>query len=94
MKDLGDAQKILKIEIHKGKKNESVWLTKKSYLKTMLERFSMDDKTKLTCTLLVSYFKLSSYSCHSSQEEHDYMAHAPCTSVMGQPYVCYGMHNA
>ncbi|KAH9666242.1 Integrase catalytic domain-containing protein [Citrus sinensis] len=46
MKDLGDAQKILGMEICRDKKNGSVWLTQKSYLKKVLERFGMDDKTK------------------------------------------------
>ncbi|KAH9721062.1 Integrase catalytic domain-containing protein [Citrus sinensis] len=46
MKDLGDAQRILGMEIRRDKKNESVWLTQKSYLKKVLEKFGMDDKTK------------------------------------------------
>ncbi|XP_052295819.1 secreted RxLR effector protein 161-like [Citrus sinensis] len=48
MKDLSDAQRILGMKIHRDKKNGSVWLTQKSYLKKVLERFGMDDKTKLT----------------------------------------------
>ena len=66
MKDLDDAQRILGIKICKDKKNESVWLTQKSYLKKVLERFSMDDKTKPECTHLAPHFKLNSSSCPSS----------------------------
>ncbi|KAH9699247.1 hypothetical protein KPL71_024272 [Citrus sinensis] len=49
MKDLGDAQRILGMEIRRDKKNGSVWLTQESYLKKVLERFGMDDKTKQDC---------------------------------------------
>ena len=83
MKDLGDAQRILGMEIRRDKKNGSVWLTQESYLKKVLERFCMDDKTKPVCTPLTPYFKLSSSPCHLSQEERDYMARVPYTSVVG-----------
>ncbi|KAH9689155.1 Integrase catalytic domain-containing protein [Citrus sinensis] len=83
MKDLGDAQRILGMEIRRDKKNGSVWLTQKSYLKKVLERFSMDDKTKPVCTPLAPHFKLSSSSCPISQEERDYMARVPYASAVG-----------
>ncbi|KAH9782717.1 Integrase catalytic domain-containing protein [Citrus sinensis] len=83
MKDLGDAQRILRMEIRRDKKNESVWLTQKSYLKKVLERFGMDDKTKPVCTTLAPHFKLSSSSCPRSQEERDYMARVPYASAVG-----------
>ena len=59
MKDLGDAQRIVGIEIRRDKKNRSVWLNQKSYLKKVLERFVMDDKTNPFYTPLASHFKLS-----------------------------------
>ncbi|KAH9793888.1 hypothetical protein KPL71_004697 [Citrus sinensis] len=83
MKDLGDAQKILGMEICRDKKNRSVWLTQKSYLKKVLERFGMDDKTKPVCTPLAPHFKLGSSSCPKSQEERDYMARVPYASAVG-----------
>ncbi|KAH9783426.1 hypothetical protein KPL71_009306 [Citrus sinensis] len=83
MKDLGDAQRILGMKIRRDKKNESVWLTQKSYLKKMLERFGMDDKTKPVCTPPAPHFKLSSSLCPRSQEERVYMACVPYASVVG-----------
>ncbi|KAH9783016.1 hypothetical protein KPL71_009155 [Citrus sinensis] len=83
MKDLGDAQRILGMEIRRDKKNGSVWLTQKSYLKRVLERFGMDDKTKPVCTSLAPHFKLSSSSCPKSQEERDYMDRVPYASAVG-----------
>ena len=83
MKDLDDAQRILGMKISRDKKNRSVWLTKKFYLKKVLERFGMDDKTKPLCTHLAPHFKLSSSSCPRSQEERNYMAHVSYASVVG-----------
>ncbi|KAH9718032.1 Integrase catalytic domain-containing protein [Citrus sinensis] len=83
MKDLGDAQRILGMEICRDKKNESIWLTQESYLKKVLERFGMDDKTKPVCTHLAPHFKLSYSSCPRSQEECDYMARVLYASVVG-----------
>ena len=70
------------MEIHKDKRNESVWLTEKSYLKNVLEKFGMDDKTKSVSTPLAPHFKLNSSSC-PSQKECDYMARVPYASVVG-----------
>ncbi|KAH9752632.1 hypothetical protein KPL71_014771 [Citrus sinensis] len=83
MKDLGDAQRILGMEIRRDKKNGSVWLTQKSYLKKVLKRLGMDDKTKPVCTSLAPHFKLSSSLCPRSQEERDYMARVPYASAVG-----------
>ena len=52
-------------------------------MKKVLERFSMDDKTKPVCTPLPPYFKLNSFSCPRPQEERDYMARVPYASVVG-----------
>ena len=43
----------------------------------------MDDNTKSICTPLSLHFKLSSSSCLTSQEEHDYIARVPYASVVG-----------
>ena len=52
-------------------------------MKTVLERFGMNDKTKPVCTPLTSHFKLSSSSCPTSQEERNYMACVSYVSAMG-----------
>ena len=71
--------------------------SKKIYLKKVLERFGMDDKTKPVCTPLAPHFKLGSSSCPKSQEKRDYMARVPYASAVGSlmyAMVCYGMHKA
>ena len=69
MKDLDDPQRILQMDIRRDKRNGSIWLAQKSYLKKWLEKFDMNDKTKLVSTLLAPHFKLSSSSCPLSQED-------------------------
>ena len=83
MKDLGEAHRLLRMEIHKDKKNMSVWLTQKSLLKKVLKMFGMDDKTKPVSTPLTSHFKWSSSSFPSSQEERDYIARVPYANAVG-----------
>ncbi|KAH9667138.1 Receptor-like protein 14 [Citrus sinensis] len=53
IKDLGDAHRILGMEIRRDKKNESVWLTQKSYLKKVLKRFERDYMARVPYTSAV-----------------------------------------
>ena len=41
MKDLGPANKILGMEIHRDRNNKRIWLSQKNYLKKFLRRFNM-----------------------------------------------------
>ncbi|KAE8670544.1 hypothetical protein F3Y22_tig00112127pilonHSYRG00101 [Hibiscus syriacus] len=43
MKDLGSANKILGMQIHRDISNRKIWLSQKNYLKKILSRFSMQD---------------------------------------------------
>ncbi|XP_062076052.1 retrovirus-related Pol polyprotein from transposon TNT 1-94 [Humulus lupulus] len=57
MKDLGEAKKILGIEI-KRSRPETLMLTQESYLRKVLQKFNMD-KSKPVSTPLAAHFKLS-----------------------------------
>ena len=59
MKVLGDAKKILGIEIHHDRRASKLCLSKKGYLKKVLERFRILE-AKPTSTPLAMHFKLSS----------------------------------
>ena len=83
MKDLNDVQIIFWMKIRRDKKDGSVWLTQKFYLRKVLEKFGIDDKTKPASTPLAPHFKLSSSSCPTSQEERDYVTRVPYTNVVG-----------
>jgi hypothetical protein len=46
MKDLGEAKKILRIEINRDRQRGKFWLIQKQYLKKVLQRFDMNKDTK------------------------------------------------
>ncbi|GMP56176.1 hypothetical protein CsSME_00020755 [Camellia sinensis var. sinensis] len=59
MKDLGEAKKILSMEIKRDRKKGTVHLTQTQYLKKALDRFGINGKTKAVSTPLAPHFKLS-----------------------------------
>ena len=59
MKDLGEAKRILRMEIGRGKEKGRICLTRVAYLKNVLQRFNVSMKTKLVCVPLGAHLKLS-----------------------------------
>ena len=60
MKDLGEAKKILDMEISRHRERGKLWLSQKQYLKSILQHFGMYDDTKPVSTPLAPHLKLSS----------------------------------
>ena len=83
MKDLGEAKKILGMEIARDRVKGTIHLTQKQHLTKVLQRFGMDSKTKPVSTPLASHFKLSSLLSPCTDEEREYMAHIPYASLVG-----------
>ncbi|KAE8722087.1 hypothetical protein F3Y22_tig00014370pilonHSYRG00016 [Hibiscus syriacus] len=52
MKDLGSANKILGIQIHRERSNRKIWLSQKNYLKNILSRFNMQDLGSLMFAMI------------------------------------------
>ncbi|KAE8707674.1 hypothetical protein F3Y22_tig00110377pilonHSYRG00029 [Hibiscus syriacus] len=52
MKDLGSANKILGMQIHRDRSNRKIWLSQKNYLKKILSRFSMQDLGSLMFAMI------------------------------------------
>jgi hypothetical protein len=95
MKDLGEAKKILGMEITRERAKGIVCLIHKQYLKKVLKRFGMDGNTKPTTTPLVPYFKLSVVMSPNTDEEHDYMTHFSYANLVGSliyAMVCTRLH--
>ena len=63
MKDLGEAKKILGMEIARDRQRGTLCLTQKQYLKKVLQRFGMSEMTKPVSTPLAPHFKLSASQC-------------------------------
>ncbi|KAH9789507.1 Integrase catalytic domain-containing protein [Citrus sinensis] len=82
MKDLGSANKILGMQIHRDRNNRKIWLSQKNYLKKILRRFNMQDCKSISTPLPVN-FKLSSSMCPSNEAERKEMSRVPYASVVG-----------
>ncbi|KAL4271938.1 hypothetical protein GQ457_13G028490 [Hibiscus cannabinus] len=82
MKDLGPANKILGMQIHRDRSNRKIWLSQKNYLKKILSRFNMQDCKPISTPLPIN-FKVSSSMSPSSEEERMEMSRVPYASAVG-----------
>ena len=82
MKDLGNAQRILGMEIQRDRKQRVLRLTRTQYIEKVLSRFGMEN-AKPVATPLGSQFKLSKDMCPTSEEDKRYMANIPYSSAVG-----------
>ncbi|KAK9200145.1 hypothetical protein WN944_015341 [Citrus x changshan-huyou] len=83
MKDLGEAKKILGMEICRDRARGKVSLSQKQYLKKVLQQFSMTEQTKPVSTPLASHFKLSAQLSPSTNAEREYMLQVPYSNAVG-----------
>ena len=77
IKDLGEAKKILGMEIQQDKLRGIVGLSQKAYLHKVLWCFGMNENIKGVSTSLASHFKLSVGLSPYIDEEKEYMSHVP-----------------
>ncbi|GJR91241.1 retrovirus-related pol polyprotein from transposon TNT 1-94 [Tanacetum coccineum] len=82
MKDLGPANKILGMQIHRDRVSRKIWLSQKSYVKKILQRFNMQD-CKPISTPFPTNVKLSSKMSPSSEKERMEMSRVPYASAVG-----------
>ncbi|KAL5858125.1 hypothetical protein ACOSQ3_005583 [Xanthoceras sorbifolium] len=82
MKDLGAAKKILGMEIRRDKAAGKLYLTQKSFVEKVLERFGMKN-AKPVSTPLAAHFKLSAAMSPQSDNDIEYMSHVPYSSAVG-----------
>ena len=82
MKGLGAAKQIHGMKISCDRKNRKFWLSQKSYIEKVLERFNMS-KGKVVCSLLVGHLKLSSKQCPTSEKDMKEMSKVSYASVVG-----------
>ena len=83
MKDLGEAKKILGMEISRDRQRGKLCLTQKQYLKKVLQHFGINDDSKPVSTPLAPHLKLSSQLSPKTDEEREYMAKVPYANVVG-----------
>jgi len=83
MKDLGEANKILGMEINRDIERGKLWLSQKQYLYKVLQRFGIHKDTKPVSTPLAPHLKLSSCLSPMTDEEREYMAKVPYANAVG-----------
>ena len=83
MKDLGEAKKILGMEISRDRKLGRLCLSQKEYLRKVLKRFGMNEKSKPVSTPLAPHFKLSASMSPKNDAEREYMSKVPYASAVG-----------
>ena len=81
-KDLGAAKKILGMEICRDKALGRLWLSQSSYVRKVLERFSMENG-KPVSTPLANHFRLSTTQCPKTNDEVQDMSKVPYASAVG-----------
>ncbi|GKB97018.1 retrovirus-related pol polyprotein from transposon TNT 1-94 [Tanacetum coccineum] len=82
MKDIGPTNKILGMEIHRDRVSRKIWLSQKSYVKKILQRFNMQD-CKPISTSFPTDVKLSSKMSPSSEKERMEMSRVSYASAVG-----------
>ena len=83
MKDLGEARKVLGMEITRDRRIGRVSLTQKGYLEKVLQRFNIGKDTKSVSTPMAPHFKLSAEMSPKSVQEREYMTHVPYANAVG-----------
>ncbi|KAL0444376.1 UNVERIFIED_CONTAM: Retrovirus-related Pol polyprotein from transposon TNT 1-94 [Sesamum latifolium] len=82
MKDLGDAKKILGMAIDRNRKTSTIFLNQKSYVKTVLEKFSKTN-AKPTSVPLAAHFQLCKEQSLNTDSEKDRMKNIPYSNAIG-----------
>lgn len=82
MKDLGSAKKILGMEIQRDRRAGTLFLSQKSYIEKILEKYNLSN-CKSVATPFASHFKLSSRQCPVTEDEKEYMSHITYSNAVG-----------
>ena len=82
MNELGNARRILGMEIERDRKNGTLFLSQKSYSQKVLQRFNMFDSRPML-TPIANHFKLSSSQLPQTEDERKLMQRVPYSSAVG-----------
>lgn len=82
MKDLGNAKRILGMEIERDRSNSILFLHQSSYVSKVLKKFGIHDCKSITLPL-ASHFILSKDQVPCNEKEVEYMSRIPYSNVIG-----------
>jgi len=83
IKGLGEAKKVLGMEIERDRRSGKVSLTQNGYLQKVLQRLNIDGDTKSVSTPLAPHFMLKATMSPTTIEECEYMTRVPYASAVG-----------
>ena len=81
MKDLGASNFNLGMEIKRDRKKRKLWLNQRKYVKTILQRFNMQECKPVKVPIHVGV-KLSTDQCPKTHEEKEDTSRVPYASVV------------
>jgi len=82
MKNLGTVKKILGMEIQQNRNTDTLFLSQKKYIESVLEHFCMQNAKTVT-TPLAAHFKLSTTLSPQTKDKVEQMSHVPYASAVG-----------
>ena len=82
MKDLGEAKRILGMDIMRNREKGTLWLSQADYVEKVLKRFNMIN-VKPAATPIAQHFKLSKAQVPGSVEESKEMESIPYANIIG-----------
>ena len=88
MKDLGQAKKILGMEIRRDRSEGKLWMGQESYLRKVLELYKMDNANKVI-TPLGAHLKMRAATPEQLKDEGEYMKSVPYANAVGS--IMYSM---
>ena len=82
MMGLGNARRILGMEIVRNSEDRTLFLSQKGYLEKVLKRFSMENSKPISIPL-ARHFRLSMTQCPQSEVEKKEMNYVPHANAIG-----------
>lgn len=82
MKELGQARRVLGMEVCRNKSAQKLMVIQTQYIEKLMKKFGIDI-VKTISIPLASYFKLSTNCALVTSDEEDYMKRVSYTSAVG-----------
>ena len=82
IKDLGSAQGILGMNISRDRRNKTLWLSQKDYIKKVVQKFQVES-SKGASVPISQQFKLSRDQCPRTEAEEREMKPIPYANIVG-----------
>ncbi|WVZ05356.1 hypothetical protein V8G54_018702 [Vigna mungo] len=88
MKELGEARRILGIDIKRDRPGDNLFLSQECYLQKVISRYRMTE-SKMASTPVGQHLKLTKEQCPKTEEERKKMESVPFSNGIGS--IMYGM---